>query len=64
LAAKNNAIDQLKGMLAQYNFSEAYNKADAKPMSQSEHKRPENEQESQLRIKINQMNVQVIQGVW
>ena len=53
---------------AQYRFSDAYNKAiqllgiDAKPMSQSEQKRPENEQESQLKAKINETNAQIIQG--
>ena len=53
---------------AQYRFSDAYNKAiqllgiDAKPISQSEQKRPENEQESQLKAKINETNAQIIQG--
>ena len=66
---KSPVIDSPDGKpKVEYSFPEAYNKAlqvlnvDARPMAQSEQKRPENEQESQLRTKLSQTNAQIIQG--
>lgn len=52
----------------EYSFSEAYNKAiqvlnvDAKPMTQSEHKQPENERKSQLRAKADEVNARIVEN--
>lgn len=52
----------------EYSFSEAYNKTlqvfnvDAKPMTQSEHKQPENERKSQLRAKTDEVNAFIVEN--
>lgn len=52
----------------EYSFSEAYNKilqvfnVNAKPMTQSEHKQPENERESQLRAKTDEVNAFIVEN--
>lgn len=52
----------------QYRFSDAYNRAiqvlgvNVKPMAQSEHKKPENERESQLRAKRDEVNAFIVEN--
>lgn len=52
----------------EYSFSEAYNEAlkvlnvDARPMTKSGHKQPENERESQLRAKRDEVNAFIVEN--
>lgn len=66
---KSPVIDSPDGKpKVEYSFPEAYNKAlqvlnvDARPMTQSEHKQPENERESQLRAKVDEVNARIVEN--